>query len=121
MVHKLKDGRRPNDDDFRRRQGVYVETKTERNHGAGSMLGVDLKLPQGEKRLLQKQRKVLNKQLEAGSLFTETVELTDDKTTEESEGREMPYVELEMNVESEVPYAPKRNKCGFILGSNKRK
>lgn len=34
----------------------------------GSMLGVDLKLAQAEERLLQKQRKVLEKQLEAGNL-----------------------------------------------------
>lgn len=34
----------------------------------GSMLGVDLKLAQAEERLLQKQRKVLDKQLEAGNL-----------------------------------------------------
>ena len=60
------------------------------------MIGVDLKLVKAEDRLLQKQRKVLDKQLEAGncSLFTETVGLTDDETIEESEGHETPYEKL---------------------------
>ena len=60
--------------------------KQRQNSRLGFMLGIELKVAQAEERLLQKQRKALEIEAENWSLFTETVERTDDKTIEESEG-----------------------------------
>ena len=43
-------------------------------------------------------------------MFTETVELKSDETTEKSEELETPYVELETDVESEELSAPKESR-----------